>query len=116
MISRWSPCLACFAALVSAAAIGQQSNFVTVRVLTDGQNCIVDTQQMRCDAVGAFLRDDRHLPFSQPVSVTADGTGDASRARGLKTAQYLKKVGYSKVAVVIVGFLTEPGAASSTRP
>jgi len=47
-------------------------------------------------------------------SVTADGTGDASRARGLKTGRYLKKMGYSKV--LIVGFLTAPGTALDTRP
>ena len=113
MISRWSRHFACLAALVSTT-VAQEASLVTVHVLIDGENCIVYTQQMRCDAVGAHLRDDRHLAFSQPISVTADGTGDHSRAQALKTAKYLRTVGYSNV--LIVGFLTEPSAASSTSP
>jgi hypothetical protein len=111
MISRWSWHFACLAALVSTAA-AQGTSLVTVHVLIDGENCIVYTQQMRCDAVGAYLPDDRHLAFSQSISVTADGTGDHSRAQAPKTAKYLATVGYSKV--LVVGFLTEPGATSST--
>ena len=113
MTSRWSLHLACLAALVSAAA-AQETSVVTVHVLIDGKNCIVYIQQMRCDAVGAYLRDDKHLTFSQPISVTADGTGDHSRARALKTAKYFTTVGYSKV--LVVGFLTEPDASSSASP
>ena len=113
MISRWSRHFACLAALVSTT-VAQEASLVTVHVLIDGENCIVYTQQMRCDAVGAYLRDDKHLAFSQPISITADGTGDHSRAQALKTAKYLRTVGYSNV--LIVGFLTEPSAASSTSP
>jgi len=106
--------LACVAALVSTTAEAQESEPITVRVLFDGHNCIVYTMQMRCDAVGVYLRDNRHLAFSQPINVFPDGTGDDSRTRGLKTRDYLAKVGYSKI--VVVGFLTEPGAAPSTSP
>ena len=113
MIIRWNRYFACLAALVSTAA-AQEASLVTVHVLIDGESCIVYTQQMRCDAVGSYLRDDKHLAFSQPISVTADGTGEHSRAQALKTAKYLTTVGYSKV--LVVGFLTEPGTASSTSP
>jgi hypothetical protein len=102
------------AALVSVTTDAQESVPITVRVLSDGQNCIVYTQQMRCDAVGFYLRDNRHLAFSQPINVFPDGTGDDSLTRGLKTRDDLAKVGYSKI--VVVGFLTEPGAAHSTSP
>jgi hypothetical protein len=114
MIGRRVCVLAGLAALLSIKVHAQGSKSVTVRVLTDGQNCIVYTQKMSCDAVPAFLRDNRHLDFSQPISVIPDGNGEDSRARGLKTSRYLTQAGYSKV--VVVDFLTEPGSASSTRP
>ena len=34
-----------------------------IYVAPDGQNCIVYTQQMRCDAVGVYLRDNRQVPW-----------------------------------------------------
>ena len=114
MIGRWILCLACFAGLVSPSADAQRASSVTIRVSTDGQNCIVYTQQMRCDAVGQYLRDDRHLPFSQLISVFPDGTGKSSQARGMKVRRQLAKGGYSKV--IVVAFLTEPGTAPNTSP
>jgi hypothetical protein len=74
----------------------------------------VYTQRMRSDAVGAFLRDDRHFAFSEPINITTDGTGEDSRARGLKIRDYLAKVGYPKIAVV--SFITESGSASENKP
>lgn len=106
--------LACISALVSTTADAQESVPITVRVLSDGQSCIVYTKRMRCDAVGVYLRDNRHLAFSQPINVLPDGSGGDSRTRGLKTRDYLARVGYSKI--VVVGFLTEPGGTPSTSP
>jgi hypothetical protein len=114
MIGRWNRCLICFAAFVSALAAAQTPGLVTIRVLTDGQNCIVYTQQMPCHAVGAYLRDNRLLPLSQPINVSPDGDGYASQARGVQVGRYLKRVGYSKI--VAVAFITEPGAARATSP
>ncbi len=37
--------------------------------------------------VGAYLRDDRHLAFSQPISITADASGHHSQAQALKTSR-----------------------------
>jgi hypothetical protein len=109
--SLWS--LVC-AAVVGTSACGQTpSNFVEVRVLTDGQNCIVYTQKMHCDAVGAYLKDNRHLPFSQSILLGLDGRGDAARARGQKAGHSLSEVGYSNV--MSVGFITEPRAASDAE-
>jgi hypothetical protein len=111
MIGRWNRCLVCLAASVSAIAAAQTPSLVTVRVLTDGQNCIVYTRQMRCDAVGAYLRDNRRVPLSQPINVSPDGAGYSSQAQGVKVGRHLKMVGYSNV--IVVTFITEPGAAPS---
>jgi hypothetical protein len=99
---------------VSTIAIGQTGDSVEVRVLDDGQHCMVFEQQLACDAIGAYLKDARHLPFSQPILVNVDGVGDASHAGGLKTGQSLNAAGYSDVYVV--GFLTEPRSSSDTSP
>lgn len=113
MIGRWNGCLVCFAAIAGAVACTQRSNSVVVRVLTDGQNCIAYAQRMQCDAVGAYLRDNRRLPFSQPIAVLPDGDGSAADARGRKAMQNLAKVGYSRV--MVVAFLTEPGTKPTSR-
>jgi hypothetical protein len=81
-------------------------NFVHVRVLTDGRDCIVDAQQMSCDVVGAHLKNDRHLPVSQSVLVDPDGTGRAPIARAEAVRSNLKEAGYSDVWTI--GFLTSP--------
>ena len=52
--------LTCVAALVSTTADAQESVPIIVRVLSNGQSCIVYTQKMRCDAVGLYLRDNRN--------------------------------------------------------
>jgi len=58
----------CVAVVASTAAIGQPPSSVTVRVLTDGKNCIVNAQQMPCFAVGAFrfraLTSGRYSPLT----------------------------------------------------
>lgn len=101
MISR----SAWFAVLVSTCAIGQKTDFVKVRVLTDGQNCVVFEQQMDCDSVGTYLKDTRHLPFSRSILVDLD-VGEGSRAGGLKVGQSLKAAGFSHFYTV--GFITDP--------
>jgi hypothetical protein len=80
--------------------------FIHVRVLTDGRSCIVDAQQMRCDGVAAYLKDDRHTDLSESVLVGPDGTGKAAIARADEVRWSLKAAGYSDVWTI--GFLTSP--------
>lgn len=80
--------------------------FVHVRVLTDGRNCIVDAQQMHCDVVAAYLKNDQHLPLSESVLVDSDGTGRAAIARGETVRGNLRAAGYSDI--LSIGFLTSP--------
>jgi hypothetical protein len=106
-IGRLSWWLVGFAALVSGCSKEEKVDFVTVRVLTDGQNCIVFSQQIRCDAVASYLKDNRHLPLSHDLLVMPEGAGRASLARGNDTKESLAALGYTQV--MMVGFLTEPG-------
>jgi len=114
MISRSVGHLTILAVLLTSAAHAQEGKPVTVRVLVDGQHCIVYSEKMRCDAVGTYLRDGRHVALSQPLDVIVDGNGDDSRAKGLKIRNYLTKVGYSKIAVV--GVISEPGSTVNVIP
>jgi hypothetical protein len=83
---------------------------VHVSVLTDGRNCIVDTQQMRCDAVPVYLKDDRHIALSETVVVGPEGTGKAEVARADGVRWKIKAAGYSDVWTI--GFLTSPDHAN----
>jgi hypothetical protein len=114
MISRPAWQLACLAALLTSTTDAHGPKSVTVHVLTDGQHCTVYSQQMRCDALGAYLRDHRRVAFSQAINIIVDGTGEDSRARGLRTRDYLTKIGYSKI--VVVGFITEPSSPANASP
>jgi len=87
--------------------------FVHVRVLIDGRNCTVDSQQMPCDGVAAYLKVDRHTDLSESVLVGADGAGKAAIARADEVRWNLKAEGYSDVWTI--GFLTSPAPITPTR-
>jgi hypothetical protein len=106
--------VAAFFAVLAYDANGQTTDFVDVRVLADGQTCVVLDRQLTCDVVAAYLRDDRHLAFSHPIAISSDVVGEASVARGSKIGQSLRAAGYS--TVYVVGFLTAPGTAPDTEP
>jgi biopolymer transport protein ExbD len=91
----------------------KQPTRIDVRVFADGDNCSVHQRQMRCEAVGAYLRDERHEAVTQYINLTVDGTGN-SRERGQHVRDLIAKAGYTKI--IVVGFITEPHQSPDTRP
>jgi hypothetical protein len=82
-------------------------NSVYVHVLAaDGRDCMVNSQRMRCNAVGAYLKDDLHVGLSEAVTVGPDATGRAAVAGAESVRTRIRAAGYSDVW--IVGFLTSP--------
>jgi hypothetical protein len=102
-----------FAALVTTSAVAKKTDFVRVRALTDGRSCIVFDQQLACDAVGAYLKDTRHVPLSRAFLVDLVG-GQPSMAAALKAGHSLEAAGYSDI--FRVGFITEPRSSSDAKP
>jgi hypothetical protein len=106
MISRFSGMFVLFIALVGCGSNEKTPKFTTVRVLIDGENCLVDARQMRCDVVAAYMKNERHLRLSESVFVEPEGTGHAALARGETVRTRLRAAGYSDI--LSVGFLTSP--------
>jgi hypothetical protein len=106
MISRFSGLFVLFVALVGCVSNEKTRKFTTVRVLIDGENCLVDARQMRCDVVAAHLKNERHLRLSESVLVEPEGTGHAAIARGEAVRDNLRVAGYSDT--MLIGFLTSP--------
>jgi|SRR3569833_2892596 len=98
-----------FALLISTAAIGQKADLVRVVALADGRNCKVFEQQLACDAVGAYLRDTRHVPAGH--SVVVEPVGGQPSIRGvLEAGHSIEAAGYS--GVYKVAFITAPSSDS----
>ncbi len=91
--------------LVCMSAFANEESPIEVRVLADGEQCVVNDRQIRCDAVGKYLRDPLRVALDHPISVFVDGTKQ-SEARGRRVGDLIHGAGYSKI--VTVGFLTEP--------
>ncbi len=98
-----------FILLVALGGCGSSEKtrkITTVRVLIDGQNCLVDARRMHCDVVSAYLKNDRRLPLSESVLVESDATGRAAIARSETFRGNLRAAGCSDT--LSVGFLTSP--------
>jgi len=104
--------LAWFAVLISAAALGQKAEVVEVLALADGQNCRVLGQQMACDAVGAYLKNTRHLPAGYSALVLP--VAQTSMPGALTAGRSLEAAGYSDTFKV--GFITAPAPSSDSKP
>jgi hypothetical protein len=89
------------------------STRIDVRVLADRESCSVNQQQMRCEAVGAYLRDERHVSVTQYINLTVDGT-DNSQARGRHARDLIAAAGYTKI--IAVGFISEPSQSTDAKP
>jgi hypothetical protein len=68
---------------------------------------------MPCEAVAAYLRDERHESVTQYINLIIDGTNN-SRERGQHVRDLIAKAGYTKI--IVVGFITEPNQIPGTRP
>jgi len=79
---------------------------VDVRVEGDGSDWIVDGQEMHCDVVAGYLKNDRHINLSEAVLVGPVETGNAAVRRADAVRWKLKAAGYSDVWTI--GFLTSP--------
>lgn len=79
---------------------------IDVRVLADGQQCVVRGQQIRCDALGPYLRDTLQAPHDHLIRVFVDGT-ERSQERGQLIRDLARSAGYRRI--ITVGFITEPG-------
>jgi hypothetical protein len=101
------------AAVVYASAYSQEPTRIDVQVLADGENCSIYQRQIRCEAIGEYLRDERHVPANQYITIIVEGTKN-SQARGRHVRELIAKAGYSKI--VLVGFITEPDHGTGTRP
>ena len=93
------------AMLTWLAACADKSESTPVRVLSDGQRCVVASREMPCDAVGRYLRDTLQIPRKQLISVSIDETGPLEE-RGRRIKDALTNVGYSHI--IVVGFISEP--------
>lgn len=101
------------AAVVYASAYPQESTRINVRILADGENCSVYQRQIRCENIGPYLREQRHIPVTQYITLVVDGTNN-SQVRGQHVRDLIAKAGYSKI--IVVGFITEPGQSTDGRP
>lgn len=100
---RWSALLVMG---IGLPAFAGDSDSVDVRVLIDGQQCVVNHQAIRCDDVGSYLRGTLHTKPNQLIGVSVDGTAH-SQERGHRIAQLIRRAGY--IHIITVGFITEPG-------
>jgi hypothetical protein len=106
---RWSAVVTIAIGLPTFAGAGDS---VEVRVLIDGQQCVVSHEPIRCDDVGSYLRATLHTTPSQLIGVSVDGTAH-SQERGHRIAQLIRSAGYTHV--ITVAFISEPGDDGS-RP
>jgi hypothetical protein len=100
---QWSALLAIG---VGLPAFAGDANSVDVRVLIDGQQCVVNHQAIRCDDVGDHLRRTLHTKPDQLIQVSIDGTA-RSHERGHRIAELNRRAGYPHI--IMVAFITEPG-------
>jgi len=85
------------------------SGLVKVRVVS-ADECVVNTQRMRCETVGTYLRHSLQVTVDRSVRLLMDGTpyspADARRVRDVLRAAW-----YSQV--ITVGFVSEPGGGGA---
>jgi len=100
------------AATMCALGCAGDEQSITVRVLADGQRCVVSNYDISCKDIGRYLRETLQIARDRPVSIQVDGT-ERSEDRGHRVRELVRAAGYSRV--ISVGFITEPGEDKEKR-
>ena len=96
---------------VSSCGTNEVEQTVSVRVLAERQQCVIQERQMPCDHVGGYLRDTLHVAQGNMISISVDGT-ERPMERGASVKDVVRSSGFSRV--LIIGFITEPERNKST--
>jgi hypothetical protein len=94
--------------LICMSALADDRNRIRVKVLSDGEQCVVNDQPMRCDLVGNHLRNALRVPVDRIVSIEVEGA-QQSEGRGRRVRDILRDAGYSHVMVVAFFTDSQPG-------
>jgi hypothetical protein len=68
-----------------------------IKVLADGEHCVVNNQPMRCDDVVSYVRDTLRIGLDRSIGVIVEGPEQAE-ARSQRVRDLIRGAGYSRIS------------------
>ncbi len=81
---------------------------VSITVKSDGKSCVVDHRDAPCSSLSEVLTQKLGISKDADLAVSPEGCGESAMARAQRIADDLKRLGFTRIAVV--GFLSEPNS------